>query len=237
MIARSEFVGIRGIVLDAVGTLIEPVPSVSETYALAACRQGVAIDVGVIKGRFREHFSRDEAGATLGASATDEASERRRWRRIVAGCLPEVPDGDRAFEELWEHFGDPSSWFVFQDVAPAVAALHALGLRVCVASNFDGRLHAVAAGLPELRDWVEPMVISSEVGHRKPHPAFYRSACDRLGLEPSSILSVGDDVRNDVLGPREAGLRSVLIARRGPPVVDVPWASNLIDLADVLEMG
>src|SRR4051812_29354100 len=107
MISRSGFDGIEGIVLDAVGTLIEPSPSVSEAYARAARRQGVAIELAEVKRRFREQFATDEIDEQRGPLATDEPTEHRRWRRIVARCLPEVPDGDLAFAELWDHFGDP----------------------------------------------------------------------------------------------------------------------------------
>ena len=37
---------IAGIVLDAVGTLIKPVPSVAEAYTEAARRQGVELESG-----------------------------------------------------------------------------------------------------------------------------------------------------------------------------------------------
>ena len=45
--------------------------------------------------------------AEQGVLSTDEATERRRWRMIVTGVLPEVAEPDRAFDELWDHFGRP----------------------------------------------------------------------------------------------------------------------------------
>lgn len=234
MDAGSGFGGIQGIVLDAVGTLIDPAPSVSEVYARAARRQGIGLDVREIKRRFREQFATDEIDERRGPLATDEATERRRWRRIVAGCLPEVPDPDGAFDELWEHFADPRSWIVFPDVAPAVLALRDEGYRLCVASNFDGRLHRVAAGFAELEGWVEPLVISSEVGYRKPHPEFYRAACERLDLPAGRVLCVGDDLRNDVLGPASAGLRSLLIDRDAGKGTGVGALDGLMGLVEFL---
>ncbi len=237
MSSLSGFDGIEGIVLDAVGTLIDPAPSVSHAYSLAARRQGVSLDVAEIKSRFREQFATDEIDEQRGPLATDEATERRRWRRIVAGCLPEVPDQDLAFHELWDHFGDPASWIVFPDVAPALETLRQAGFRLCVASNFDGRLRRVMAGFWELRDWTERLVISSEVGFRKPHANFYTAACSRLGMFSNRVLCVGDDLRNDVLGPAEAGLRSVLIARDGCSEGDASCLDGLDSLAMKLVEG
>ena len=225
---------IRGIVLDAVGTIIEPRPSVSEAYAQAAMRQGCAIDVDVLKTRFRDAFAIDEIDEQRGALATNEETEFRRWKHIVEKCLPQVPDPGRAFEELWAHFADPSSWIVFPDVLETVQTLKARGFHICVASNFDGRLRRVAAGLEDLRNWIEPLVISSEVGYRKPHPAFYRAACERLDLDPKHVLCVGDDLANDVEGPRRAGIRSILIDRRGSESSQIPSLRDLNALVDLL---
>ncbi len=125
----SAWNGIVGIVFDAVGTLIRPDPSVAEAYAATAARQGVRLALDVVRARFQVHFENDEVRGNGGALSTDEATERRRWRKIVIGVLPEIPDVDRAFDELWEHFSTPGSWRCFPDVAPALRALAAKGSR------------------------------------------------------------------------------------------------------------
>jgi putative hydrolase of the HAD superfamily len=226
--------GVRGVVFDAVGTLMDPEPSVARAYAQAARRQGVELDEGVVRGRFRRHFGDDEVDEMRGPLATDEATERRRWWRIVVGCLPEVPDPGRAFEELWDHFGRPSAWRPYPDAAGALGALWRAGLGVVVASNFDGRLRGVLAGLEGLRPWADSAVISSEVGRRKPHAEFYRAACARLGLPPGAVLCAGDDPENDLRGPRRAGLRAVLIDREGRAPGGLPALPSLGALADRL---
>jgi putative hydrolase of the HAD superfamily len=225
--------GIRGVIFDAVGTLMDPEPSVAAAYAAAAERQGVALAVELVRGRFRSAFARDEVAEGGGPLSTDEATERRRWRRIVAECLPEVPDPDRAFDELWDHFGDPASWRAYPDGVAAIDAVAGRGYAVVVASNFDGRLRGVLRGLEGLARWAGTVVISSEVGRRKPHSGFYEAACERLGCAPTSVLCVGDDRENDLEGPRRAGLRSVLVDRRGPAEGDSVVA-RLTDLLDRL---
>jgi putative hydrolase of the HAD superfamily len=232
MITHSLSSGIRGIVLDAVGTLIDPSPSVAAAYVEAARRQGVALDPAIVRTRFHQHFGRDEIDEARGPLTTDEATERRRWRRIVAGVLPEVPDPAGAFAELWAHFGRPTSWRAFPDVAPALEALESAGLAIAVASNFDARLRPVLAGLPELSPWSEAAVISSEIGYRKPHPEFYRAACARLGLAPGCVLCVGDDPENDLQGPRRIGARSLLVDRDDRGGGEGPRIRDLAGLVD-----
>jgi putative hydrolase of the HAD superfamily len=227
---HSAWNGILGIVFDAVGTLIRPEPSVAEAYAATAARQGVRLQPDVVRTRFQLHFANDEVRENGGAFSTDEETERRRWRKIVMGVLPEIPDLDRAFDELWEHFSTPGSWRCFPDVAPALRAFSAQGLAVCVGSNFDGRLRRVVQGLPELAECLESLIVSSEVGFRKPHPSFYHAACARLGLQPERVLCVGDDLENDVLGAIRAGLSGMLLDRAARAPGDLPHVPNLTAL-------
>ena len=219
MDTKSLWNGIEGIVLDAVGTLIEPEPPVAQVYLDAAGRQGVSLRKEDVRARFGRHFRDGEADGSLGPMLTDEPLERRRWRRIVGRVLPEVREPERAFAELWDHFARPDAWRCFEDVAAALAAFDQAGLRIAIASNFDARLRRVVAGLPELAPLGQALVISSEVGCRKPHPRFYQAVCKRLGLAPARVLFVGDDPENDVAGPIRAGLRGVLLDRAGARVV------------------
>lgn len=208
---------IRGIVFDAVGTLIEARPTVGTAYTEAAARQGVSLTLREVRARFSRAFRTDEDHELRGPGATDEATELRRWRRIVAEVLPEISDPARAFDELWEHFAEPSSWTVHEDALAALVAFESAGLRLRVASNFDARLRCVLRGHARLARFAESAIISSEVGYRKPHPAFFEAVCRNLDLGPDEVLCIGDDLENDVLGPLRAGLRAVLVAREDRP--------------------
>jgi putative hydrolase of the HAD superfamily len=224
---HPQWDAVAGVVLDAVGTLICPSPSVAEAYTAAARRQGVALATEDVRARFQASFQSDEIHAGSGLLSTDELTEWRRWRRIVMRVLPEVADPERAFFELWDHFSRPDSWSTFPEVATALRELSALGVSICVGSNFDARLRGVVRGLPELAEWADSLVISSEVGYRKPHPSFFHAACARLGLPPEKVLCVGDDVENDVRGAINAGLRGVLLDRAAHKPRDVPHVPNL----------
>ena len=226
---------ILGIVFDAVGTLVEPEPSVAVAYVEAARRQGISMDPDVVRERFYRHFGDDEVHEQRGPLATDEGTEHRRWYRIVRRVLPELADPDRAFAELWDHFARPESWRVFADVAPALSRLEQAGIRVAIGSNFDSRLRGVAAGLPELCGLLDAVVVSSEVGYRKPHPAFYTAAARALDAPPDRVMFVGDDPANDVEGPRRAGMRALLLDRRGR-FAD-RGLPRIRDLAALLDLG
>ena len=52
---------------------------------------------------------------------------------------------------------------------------------------------------------IEPVVTG------KPARAFFEAACHRIGLSPAEVTMVGDDIRGDIGGAQDAGLRGVLV--------------------------
>jgi putative hydrolase of the HAD superfamily len=90
-------------------------------------------------------------------------------------------------------------------------ALRGDGLRLAIVSNaFDppALLHGDLARLG-IAERVDTAVFSSEVGRRKPDPAPFRAALDRLGVEPHEALHVGDRLYEDVRGAAQLGIGTV----------------------------
>jgi putative hydrolase of the HAD superfamily len=153
-----------------------------------------------------------EFGPDSGGYETSEREERSRWQRIVAATLLELPDQPRAFAELWEHFSTASSWRLYPDVEPALRSIKALGWRLGVGSNFDSRLRAILGSF-SVTEELDALLISSEVGWRKPHPDFYQSVPRTLELEPREIVWIGDSPAHDLIGPQEVGFQAILLDR------------------------
>jgi putative hydrolase of the HAD superfamily len=90
-------------------------------------------------------------------------------------------------------------------------ALRSDGFLLGIVSNaFDppALLHDDLARLG-IAERVDVAVFSSEVGRRKPDPAPFRAALERLGVEPQDALHVGDRLYEDVLGASRLGIRTV----------------------------
>jgi putative hydrolase of the HAD superfamily len=87
------------------------------------------------------------------------------------------------------------------------------GLKVGILSNTpdppDLWLDNLAAD--GVTEHVDAIVLSSQLGRRKPAPEIYRAALDALGVEPENALFVGDRVREDVQGPAALGMRTCLV--------------------------
>ncbi|WP_328375353.1 HAD family phosphatase [Streptomyces sp. NBC_00440] len=106
-----------------------------------------------------------------------------------AGMLADMFAGLHPDQEMWDLTDE----------------LRARGVRVAILSNswantypdrlYDGRF--------------DPVVISGQVGLRKPAADIYRLLCTRLGLPPERVAFV-DDARPNVEGARRAGLHGLL---------------------------
>ena len=85
--------------------------------------------------------------------------------------------------------------------------LHAEGFRLGVVSNVFSRSltpHLLMEyGIDRL---METVILSSNVGCRKPDPRIFRIAMDELGVCADETCYVGDTLSRDVLGARNAGL-------------------------------
>ena len=60
-----------------------------------------------------------------------------------------------------------------------------------------------------LDSFFEVVVISGELGYRKPHPFPFLELVDRLGVPNHQVIYVGDDPEPDILGAKTAGLQPV----------------------------
>ena len=59
----------------------------------------------------------------------------------------------------------------------------------------------------------EPVVISADVGWRKPRPEIFQKALDRLGLKAGDTVFVGNDLKIDVAGANTLGIPAVWFNR------------------------
>ncbi|MFM8274267.1 MAG: HAD-IA family hydrolase [Gemmata sp.] len=202
--------GVRAVFFDAVGTLLFPEPAAPAAYAAVARRHGLDLSAEAVRERFAAAYRREEAADIALQWATSEGRERDRWRAVVAEVLAGVPDVAACFDHLFHHFAQPHAWRVHPDAAGLLPALRARGLVLGMGSNYDARLGSVLAGFPELAPLAGRVLISSQVGVRKPGAAFFRAVADAAGCAPGEVLFVGDDRENDYLGATAAGLRAVL---------------------------
>jgi putative hydrolase of the HAD superfamily len=90
-------------------------------------------------------------------------------------------------------------------------ALRNRGLRLALVSNTASPEWLLRPVLERqgLVERVDAIVLSSEVGKRKPHPAIFERALSELDVRSDEALFVGDRLEADVLGASRVGMRTV----------------------------
>ncbi|WP_305093268.1 HAD family phosphatase [Prescottella sp. R16] len=98
-----------------------------------------------------------------------------------------------------------------EDTIALVAGLRDSGYPVALVSNAFGRDCYAGFDLDGLADQV---VISSEVGIRKPSRRIYTIACERLGVLPEQAVMI-DDLQQNIDGAARLGIAGVLHTEAG----------------------
>jgi putative hydrolase of the HAD superfamily len=108
-----------------------------------------------------------------------------------------------------------SRWHAEEDALPTLQKLRELGYHLGIISNaadaFDVQRLVDQA---ELRPYLEQIVISADVGIRKPHPRIFELALAYWGLHARQAVMVGDTLGADVLGALNVNMPCVWITRR-----------------------
>jgi len=232
----------RAVFFDAGHTLLYAHPDLGSIYADTTARLGVRLPPELFVQAFVPVFReavREYAKDGSSSDAQDVAMWRDITRRIYGRleALRPLPF-DAWFEALYRRFGDPDVWRFYEDAEPSLRELRARGLKLGVVSNWDTRLKRICSGLG-LEGLVDFIVISAEVGVRKPDPRIFEVALEKAGVAAHEALHVGDLPDEDVEGARRAGVRAVLIDREKriteAAVPDrVPVVRSLRELGDLL---
>jgi putative hydrolase of the HAD superfamily len=146
-----------------------------------------------IEERYRRAMARLGAGAEQSVAAAHELSALQLAAQAANSTLP--PAHRALLESLAGRF------------------------RIAVVSNFDHTrtVHDLLARLGVDRLF-SAVVVSMEIGRRKPHPEIFRAALRRLATPAERALFVGDSLQDDIGGARSVGMDSVWVDRRGSGV-------------------
>jgi putative hydrolase of the HAD superfamily len=64
-------------------------------------------------------------------------------------------------------------------------------------------------------DYLQPILISSEVGWRKPHEEIFLQVLRAWSVRADEVVMVGDTLEEDILGAKKAGMRQIWLRGDG----------------------
>ncbi|MGD9236721.1 MAG: HAD family hydrolase [Desulfobacterales bacterium] len=210
---------IRGIFFDLYGTLLiyGDMKQAWNDWLAAFYDLLTAQGLNISKASFSQACDGFFSAAAPAGLVNHLTDLERRIERLCAtldhqpdpASLPEIADRIAA---AWQsHFSiDPEAMPVLMD-------LKRRNKTVGLVSNFDHPPH-VRRILSEngWADVFDTVVISSEVGVKKPDPAIFTLALQRTGISPADAVYVGD-THDDVAGAIAAGIQPIFINRTDNP--------------------
>ena len=167
--------------------------------------------------------------AAADALGADRDAYRAEWDRTAlgrqTGPFPDMPSNLRAIcdtlgieaddatiagalearEALYARAFHPRDGAI-ETLTERRARGYPIGLVSMCAPDTPARWRALA-----LAPLVDVTVFSSEVGLRKPDPAIYLAATDRLGVSPHACVYCGDGAYGELTGAAAVGMTSFLI--------------------------
>lgn len=167
-----------------------------------------------------QHFPSYRARVT-----TFQGQRRARLRDFLprVGVDPAGWSEDRLDDEFEDYLeAYRAAWRSFPDAGPCLGALR-LSARVAVLSNGDQEQQEEKVSRTGLGRYLDVVLTSDQLGVAKPDPRIFGLACSRLGVPPTAVVYVGDQLEVDAVAATAAGLRGIWLNRRGlavPPGVE-----------------
>lgn len=213
---------IRTIAFDFGGTLFSTArmgefnSTMVETFVLAASRElGCSREVAL---RLFAEFS--IAWRARRSRSSDFPEQETSSQDLLRGALSKLGADltmDQIVAILNAFHGEEAKQFTpFIGVVETLRTLRTEGFTLCIVSNNPWTESIMASlkahGIQSLFDHV---VVSCDVGYRKPHQPIFDQLIANLGHKASQILFVGDSYAHDIVVPKKLGMGTCLVDLEG----------------------
>ncbi len=204
---------IRTVLFDFDGTLVFHEPDSSDVISAYCTEIGQPLSAETERlGRRRRHeyFMDPIISRQLGSFSREEF-----WRHFNRHLLEAVGiegDLDLLAEEVMRRLADVElAYHCPKAGCHTLTELRARGYGLGLITNRDGveRFYELLDQL-EMRSYFDLILASGEVGVRKPEPAIFYAALERIGGTATESVYVGDNYWADVVGAQRAGVTPVL---------------------------
>lgn len=176
------------------------------------------------------NISDEEFTRTYRGVASDQREVRRNTQKEVSNRILlvetlkrlgyDVEDDSSPIVEAVEAYFEPWKLSVYEDAWKAVERLRST-FRFGLISNFtDSSFLRSSLRRLGLENYFEFVLVSEEVGWRKPHPLIFNRLLHLMEVEARETLFVGDDLRCDIFGAKNVGMKTAWIVRGPDRVAD-----------------
>jgi HAD superfamily hydrolase (TIGR01509 family) len=215
----AEYSDKRAVVLDIDGTLCSLTKGVGTIYHELLLAQGLPSDQAALEAAVRSVWGayRDTYLNAGEGYRTTHNREREVWlefvRRVCAAANLPYGSNPSVVESIYNAFASRAYRRIEDGATQFLRKAHERGILLVAASNNDVRSKVTLREL-ELDRLFAHVFVAGDLGWKKPSPSFYISLANRVGVNPSDILHVGNDRELDVEAAQRCGCAAVLYAPR-----------------------
>ena len=165
-----------------------------------------------------EYFRLMEEQRRASGEAFPEFDAVELWRQFLRrrpeACHSMPPEKLRWMPIFLAEMYRGVSRFRLQLYPEVKTALDELAQRFKLAALSDAQS---AWALPEMRAvgieaYFQPIIVSGDLGFRKPDKRIFEAALNGLNLPPENILFVGNDMYRDIYGAKQFGMKTVFFS-------------------------
>lgn len=225
MVNAVPFAGVRAVLFDLDGTLVDSAPD------LGAAADALRVQSGL-------------PSLPLSAYRAHAGSGARGMLRVAFGITPDNPTYEGRKKAFFQEYEVclTARTVAFDGVQAMIDRLLAAGLVWGVVTNKAERFSLPLTAAMPLFKSASAIVSGDTTPHPKPHPAPLIEAARRVGFAPEQCLYVGDDLR-DIQAGKAAGMQTVAACYGylGPDADVAAWKADAkmhspMDLLKLLEL-
>lgn len=220
----------KAVLFDLGGTLIETV-EVAEIYRRILAANGVTAPINAIAEAHGENMKQFNPEDQL-------ALKKGFWLKWSARVLEKLGINEnreilaRKIDELWWNYAELKA---HSDVSKTLTQLKLKGIKIGIITNaFESDYQQILQKL----DWINyfDVVVGIDACNKaKPNKTIFLYALNKLQLTPEETIFVGDSVKYDYEGAKNAGLKPLIINREGKTLEDCETIESLVDLLRYFE--
>ena len=138
---------------------------------------------------------------------------------VFAGAARDFDLMDEAAETLPRDFLNcfPEECVAFPHLDDVLGQLAESGYRLAIITNSSQEIQQRKIDVMGIGPAFDYIAISETVGVKKPAAEIFHHTLERLGVAPGEAVHVGDNPRSDIMGGKEAGLRTIWTRSRRWP--------------------
>ncbi len=148
---------------------------------------------------------------------------------VFAGAARDFDLVDEAAETLPRDFLNrfPEECVAFSQLDDVLRQLAESGYRLAIITNGSEEIQQRKIDVMGIGPAFDYIAISEVVGVKKPDAEIFHRTLERLDVAPGEAVHVGDNPRSDIMGGKEAGLRTIWTRSRRWPAA--PGADAVIE--------